>query len=192
MGTTQQILVVREEPSKAHIITNLISPDKPNLLELQEISQQHNLVSQKLNTWVTHFVSNPNGTHKKGEIMPTNSDKNHLFKEENLALTEQIQRLQTQLKGISKENNKFTAEKGTYTTALSTSQALSISLQEQNTTLENQQHQLKNQLQTAAEKIQELNLAHEAKEKSTKHKWQAQNKLILAAVKKMTQIHSTF
>ena len=191
--TNPQILVAGAEPSQIPSMTiQLNSPNKPDISKLREILEQSNLMSQKLNTWVTQFDTNTNDKHKKGEIPPTHNDQNHLIKEENLALTKQIQKLQAQLKEVSEENKKLAIEKSTYTTALSTSQTLSNSLQEKNTTLENQRHQLQNQLQTAAQKIQELNLAHENKEKSTQHKWQTQNRLILAAVKKMTQIHSTF
>lgn len=64
-------------------------------------------------------------------------------------------------------------------------------LREQNTTLENLIKQLHTQLNTAAQKIEELNSALGAEKKSAQEKWHKRSKNIYLAVKELIQFHST-
>lgn len=182
-----EILVAGAEP----LLTQITSTEL-QLSVLREILTQYNLVSQKLDTWITHFSSNPDSLHTKQEIAIAHSDKNHLLKEENLTLKEQVKQLHTQLKQASESNICITAEKETFGTDsldLSKLQAEIGELLQQNTTLEKHVYQLNTQFQTATDRNQELNSTLQIKERDTQ-KWHNQSKLMLSAIKEMALIHN--
>ena len=192
-----QILVAGIEPLQQQILRpDGVSTNGSEIMELREISTQYELMSQKLNTWITHFHTNTNGSNRQGEITLTHSDQNHSLKQEIQVLKDQIKQLQIQLKTAAGGTNHLTTtvEKGTSSTdslLLPKLQTEVQLLREQNTTLENHTRQLQKQLQATTQNIQELNSAFAVKEKTTQEKWQIRTQQLLSATKQMTRMHNT-